>query len=84
MKYIEETEIDDAQKQEIFKLVESIKSLAMDDEANLQSVTFGQINSIHDGNISRHGVAMLEKTFGIKRERTSLNLGKLTKVYSLI
>lgn len=80
MEYIEETKLGEAQKQEIFKLVESMKSLGVNDEANLQSVTFGQINSIHDGIMSRHGIDMLEKKFGIKRELDSLNSGKLKYV----
>ena len=84
MEYIEETKLDETQKQEIFKLVESMKSLGIKDEANLHSVTFGQINSIYDGNISTHGVEMLEKTFGIKRVRSSFNSGKLTCVHFLI
>ena len=82
--YLLETKLDEAQKQEIFKPVESVKSLREKDEENFESVAFGQASSIHDGNTSTHGVEKLEKTFDIKRERPSLNAGKLAYVYSLI
>ena len=82
MEYIEEKKLDETQKQEIFALVKSMKSLGMNDASSLQFVTFGEINSIHHGNISTRGVEMLETKFGIKRECAPFNSGKHEYVFT--
>ena len=57
------------------KLVESMNSLGLSDEAKLKSVTIGEINYAHGGEISEHGMAMLQEKFKIKCEIASLNSG---------
>ena len=75
MEYIKENKLDESQKEEIMKLVESMSSFGLSDEAKLKSVTIGEINYIHRGEISEHGIAMLEQKFGIRSEIASLNSG---------
>ena len=72
-----ETKLDEAQKQEIFKPAESMKSFRVKDKKNFESVTFGQVSSLHDGNTSTHGFETPEKTCDIRRGRPSFNAGKL-------
>ena len=75
MEYILETNLELEQKEDIMELVESMNSLGLSDEEKLKSVTIGEINNIHHGEISEQGVAMLEKKFEIRSEIASLNSG---------
>jgi S-adenosylmethionine:diacylglycerol 3-amino-3-carboxypropyl transferase len=78
MEYVKEKKLSKSQQEEVFKLAKSMGSLGLSDEARLQSVTFGEINYIHDDEISEVGIEMLEQEFGIKcDESTSFNSGIL-------
>ena len=75
MEYIMETNLELEQKEDIMELVKSMNSLGLSDEEKLKSVTIGEINNIHRGGISEHGVAMLGKKFEIRSEIASFNSG---------
>lgn len=75
LEYFKENKLDESQKEDIMKLVETMSSFGLSDEAKLKSVTIGEINYIHCGEISEHGIAMLAQKFGIKSEIASLNSG---------
>ena len=75
MEYVEENKLDESQREEIMKLVESMSSFGLSDEAKMKSVTIGEINFIHRGEISKHGIGMLEQKFGIRSEIASFNSG---------
>ena len=76
MEYIMATNLELEQKEDLMKLVESMNSLGLSDEVKLKSVTIGEINNIHRGGISEHGVAMLKKKFQIRGEiASSFNSG---------
>ena len=68
LEYIKDnmSNLDESQIEEIMKLVESMSSFGLSDEAKLKSVTIGEINYIHRGEISEHGIAMLKKKFGVR------------------
>ena len=70
-----EKNLNNSQRDEIMKLVESMNSLGLSDEAKLKSVTMGEISCAHGGEISEHGIAMLQEKFKIKCEIASLNSG---------
>ena len=74
--YIVEKNLNNSQQEEIMKLVESMNSLGLSDEAKLKSVTIGEINYVHDGEISENGIALLQEKFKIKSEIALLNSGR--------
>ena len=77
LEYITEKNLDKSQQEEVIKLVERMNSLGLSDEINLQSVTIGGINYVHEQEISIHGIEMLEQKFGIKSEVVSIDSGIL-------
>ena len=84
MEYIKEKKLTKSQKEAVMKLVETMNSLGLSDEGRLQTITIGEINYVHGGEISEHGIEMLEQKFGIKSEIVPIQSGILNFYQKLL